>query len=165
MGSGNALFPPLQSVINACIICVHLPGPVPRIETSVRHGPAHRGLLVVGPGGVVSDQNQGAASGVGTQGQPSVLPGGDWVGFVQGRPGTWHRQGARLQDRDLGQCLPSGPNSFTWLVKLYPRPGVLYGPPPLHSCLGRALVSAFFTLRYHDLRIYPPCGTPAVEAG
>lgn len=51
MGSGNALFPPLQSVINACIICVHLPGPVPGIETSVRHGPAHRGLLVVGPGG------------------------------------------------------------------------------------------------------------------
>lgn len=72
MGSGNALFPTLQSVINACIKCVHLPGPVPRIETSVRHG----GLLVVGAGGgPVSDQNQDATSSVGTQGQPSVLPG------------------------------------------------------------------------------------------
>ena len=47
MGSGNALSPPLQSVINMCIKCVRLPGPVLRIETSVRHGPAHRGLLVV----------------------------------------------------------------------------------------------------------------------
>ena len=77
-----------------------------------------QGPLGCGAWGGVSDQNQGATSGVGTHGQLSVLPGGGWVGFVQGRPGTWHRQGARLQERDLGQCLPSGPNSFTWLVKL-----------------------------------------------
>ena len=83
MESGNALSPPLQSVINTCIKCVHLPDPVPRIETSVRHGPAHRDLLVVGPGGWSRTKNRVLPWMLGTQGQPSILSGGSWVGFVQ----------------------------------------------------------------------------------
>lgn len=84
MGSGNALSPPLQSVINACIKCVHLPGPVPRIETSVRHGPAHRGPLGCGTWGVVSDQKQGVALDVGDPGSALRPPWGKLGGLRAG---------------------------------------------------------------------------------
>lgn len=87
MGSGNALFPPLQSVINACIICVHLPGPVPRIETSVRHGPAHRGLLVVGPGGGLGPKS-GCRLGCGDPWSAVSPPWGRLGGLCAGA--TWH---------------------------------------------------------------------------